>query len=257
MIDPVLFSVGGHEIRWYGVLYAGGFIAAMIHLTLLGKRENRSAEEASDFILWAMIGGVIGARIAYVIANWQDQFAGDPLSMITGFRQGGLIYYGGLIAGVLTTILYTRVKKLPLWAFGDFIITALPLGHGLGRIGCFINGCCTGKVCSPDAFYAVHYAAGSPPLYPVQLFESLADFAVYLLLLFFYRCRHLKARVVALYLLAYPPLRFLTEMIRGDERMATGGLTVAQWISITMFVTGVALWFLAPKLSENRGSSSA
>lgn len=268
MLDPIAFSLFGRPIYWYGIFFALGFLAAVIHWSLLGRREGRTADQASDLALWIMVGGVLGARLNYVGANLES-YRG-AWGQVFRIDQGGLIYYGGMLGVVLAVVLFARRRKESPWSLGDFVITAAPLGHGLGRIGCFINGCCHGKVCDAGFAFAVRYGEkatqpftmyppvhGDPtnlsqPLYPVQLMEALANLAVYAFLLLVYRRHAVHGRVVAAYLLVYPLVRFATEFFRGDKRMTWEGYTAAQQMSFVLFAAGILLWFLCPRFKENR-----
>ncbi len=109
----------------------------------MGRNETRKPGFAADLGFWLMTSGIIGSRLAYVAANW-DFYRTAPLQIIR-IDQGGLIFYGGLILASITLILFARHNKLPLWHTADFAIPGLAIGHALGRIGCYLNGCCYGR----------------------------------------------------------------------------------------------------------------
>jgi phosphatidylglycerol:prolipoprotein diacylglycerol transferase len=214
----------------------------------LGRRTRaRDAAFAGDLAFWLMVGGIVGARIAYVIANYERQFRDDPMAV---FRvdQGGLIFYGGLIGAALALVLFARWRRQPVMDVGDFAITALPLGHALGRIGCFLNDCCHGKLAAAPTLLTLGCAR-----YPVQLYESAFNLAVYAFLFRFYLRRGGARRgaVVAAYLCVYPPGRFLLEFLRGDERTRWGSLSVAQYVSLALLAVGLALWALLRRHHED------
>lgn len=235
-MDKEAFSLFGLTIYWYGIFYAGGFLAAIFHWARLGRKAGKRVDLGADVALWLMLGVVSGARIAYIIANWPD-FAGDIFQMLN-IRDGGLIFYGGLAGGILSVSLYARLKKEPAWSLGDFVITGLPLGHALGRVGCFMNGCCYGS--RTDSALGVVFDGVRH--HPTQLYETFGNLIIYTFLLSFFLTRPRAGRVVALYLMLYPTLRFLLEFVRGDERMTVAGLHTAQWISVGLFLCGIALW---------------
>lgn len=235
-MNPVCFHIGSRPVYWYGVMVALGFLAAIVHWSLLGRRENRPKGFGSDLAFWLMIGGILGARAAYVLANW-SVFAADPASILR-IDQGGLIFYGGFIGGAVALILLARVRREPLWSLADFTITALPLGHAFGRIGCFLNGCCYGKACDAALCLWSHDARRIP----TQLFEVGANVAIYLILLRAYRHRTVDGRTTALYFMLYPAFRFFNEFLRGDARMRVAGLDGAQVVSLVLLAAGVALW---------------
>jgi phosphatidylglycerol:prolipoprotein diacylglycerol transferase len=150
-------------------------------------------------------------------------------------------------------VLFARIRRIPLWSLGDFVMSGLPLGHALGRLGCFLNGCCYGMPtqCLCGVVYpensAPWYRFGHAPLHPTQLYEAAFNLLLYLFFLWYYPRRRRQGNVVALYLLLYPLARFLNEWLRGDERLKWMGLSLAQEISVLLFLTGLVLWFSLPR----------
>ena len=242
-MNPICFHIGTHPIYWYGVMMALAFMSGMLHWQWLGHRTGRDTALASDLAFWLMVGGIIGARIAYVAANF-NYFMAAPQEIIR-IDQGGLIFYGGFIGGALSFLILARWRHIGVADLADFTITALPLGHALGRVGCFLNGCCGGSEAPPASFLA----AGLPH-YPVQLYEAFLNLGVYGLLTWYFLFKRgsKQGSVVALYLMTYPLIRFLLEFIRGDDRMQIdGGLDVAQIISLALLLIGVTLWRFTQK----------
>lgn len=244
-MDPVCFHIGAKPIYWYGVFVALGFLAGVMHWSVLGRRAKMPDGFASELAVWIMVGGLVGARVGYVVANW-SHYAEDPLAIIR-VDQGGLIYYGGFIGGVVAVLVLAAVRRMDRWALGDFVISALPLGHALGRIGCFTKSCCYGA----PTDWAWGMTSEGAVRHPVQLVEAAANIAVYLGLLWWQRRRHKSGTTVGLYLLTYPIVRFMTEFLRGDERERWAGLNVAQWISMGLLVTGVAVWNIRQKVGRD------
>jgi len=236
-MDPVCFYIGSKAVYWYGVLVAAGFLACVAHLTMVGIREGREPGFGSDLAFWLMLFGIIGARLAYVVANigyyWQD-----PLAIIR-VDQGGLIYYGGFIGAFIAGVVFARIKKIDILALADFAVSALPLGHAFGRLGCFLNGCCYGAVTSMPWGVAQQEAVR----HPVQLYEAFYNFVLYLLLIPVYRRRKRNGEVLALYCIFYPLGRFLLEFFRGDERLGWHGFSYAKIISLGLIAVGLVIWF--------------
>lgn len=238
---PILFYIGSWPIYSYGAMVALGFLAVVFYMSYAAKRQGLPSNLVSDLSFWVIIAGIIGARVAYLIANW-DYYLANP-DKILGFEQGGirgLIFYGGLIGGFLAVVIYSSLKKQPLFALGDLIMSGLPLGHAFGRVGCFLNGCCYGSPWPHGCFIDNEYR------YPTQLFEAAYNLLLFGFLAWFYtKTGQAKkpGRVVALYLIIYPIGRFLLEFLRGDERLHFLNLTVAQVISLVLFITGLILWF--------------
>lgn len=246
-MDPVCFHIGSRPVYWFGILAAAGFGAALWHWTRLARREAKPPEYASDIVLWIMVGGILGARLSYVVANWA-QYRNDLMAVIR-IDQGGLIFYGGFIGGTLAVLLLAWKRRESPLALGDFVVSGIPIGHALGRIGCLLNGCCHGHATS-SCLGGI--ANGRQP---TQLYEALGLIAIYCLLYRAYRNSGFHGRIICLYLLTYPPLRFCMEFFRGDDRQVIAGMSVAQWISVLMFFCGAIAWKILSRKSirDNHG----
>ncbi|MGN0854504.1 MAG: prolipoprotein diacylglyceryl transferase [Kiritimatiellia bacterium] len=195
--------------------------------------------DLSGLILLLVIAGVAGARLAHVIEYWhQDGFDAHLLRAFR-FWEGGLVFYGGLIAASAAFLVWWRVRRVDFFATADILAVALPLGHAFGRLGCFFNGCCWGR--RSDAWYAVRFPAtsfcGSDPVIPTQLLESAALFTLFAALFFIYR--RFRRYTTALYLIAYGMLRFGIEFLRADDRPDLGGLSSAQVVSLAALAIGL------------------
>ena len=170
--------------------------------------------------------------------NWTAQFAAHPWQALN-FREGGLVFYGGLLTCWVSLTVFAIVHRESHLDLLDFVITALPVGHAAGRVGCFMEGCCYG--CRTDGPLGVVYPPGSPagplPVYPTQLFESALLLVIFAILLHHYP-RHRKGEQVALYALLYATARFILETFRNDPRSHVGPFTISQFISLFIFAFG-------------------
>jgi phosphatidylglycerol:prolipoprotein diacylglycerol transferase len=241
-----------------------GFVGGLLNWMWLGRRRGYDSQFCSDLMFWVMISGILGARIAYVMENWTEQYAANPRSVFR-IDQGGLVFFGGFVASGIAVVIFSSIKKQKLLPLLDFVITSVPLAHALGRIGCFLNGCCFGVCTSLPV--GVRFPKGSLPwlehysehlieksaefscrVHPVQLYESGYNFALYILLVFVFRRSKKVGLVSSLYLVLYSLGRFTLEFFRGDrpERVAVGSLSIGQFVSIPLFVVGVLLllWLL-------------
>ncbi len=213
-----------------------GLVAAMINWSILARREGKPEGYGSELAFWMMLSGVLGARVAYVIANY-PVFMTNPLEIIRVDR-GGLIYYGGFLGAAAALVWFARVRKERLLSVADLAVTGLPLGHAFGRIGCFLNGCCYGSITTVP--WAVR-AAGAHR-HPTQLYESGMNLAIFAFLVAAYLRRDRRqGSILTLYLLVYPAGRFVLEFFRGDERLGMPGLNAAQLVSIALFAAGTGL----------------
>ena len=192
-MSAVCFYIFGRPIYWYGIMIATAFLACITHLSVLGRREGRSYSFVSDLGFWVMVSGIIGARIAYVLAN-PNYFMKD-FSLIFRVDQGGLIFYGGFAGGFVAAIIFARIHRINFLALCDYVASALPLGHAFGRLGCLINGCCYGAACSlPWSIFQQ-----GARRHPVQLYEVIANLVIYMFLFFAYRRRKRNGEILALY----------------------------------------------------------
>ena len=239
----------------YGVMAALGFLSALGTWAWLARKTVPPPPEgmAADLGMWLMVAGVLGSRAAYVMAH--GAYYVEHPAEILRIDQGGLIFYGGLILGSIALVAFARRRRIPLWKMADFAIPGLAVGHALGRIGCFLNGCCYGRAASAHPGWGVVYPACSEPgrlfpdvpLYPVQVFEAAALLVLWGILVWAYPRKRRPGTVFALYLLLYPPCRFVLEYLRGDPRQGWASVDAAQWISVGLFACAVALFIWLPK----------
>jgi phosphatidylglycerol:prolipoprotein diacylglycerol transferase len=260
-VHPIAFQLGLLTVRWYGVMIALAFLVGLWTATRRARRENISGEKIADVVLWLMAGSIIGARSVYVMTYWKNEFAGQPLSEIFMVQHGGLVYYGGLIGAILAGCIYLRRKKMPLWKTADVLAPSIALGNAFGRIGCFLNGCCFGRVCSlpwavrfPNQSYAwtMQYQQGlsgvgpnspSLPVHPTEIYDVLDNFLLYLLLAWLFRHKKFGGQVFATYLIGYAVTRTVMEYFRGDylPDHIHYGLTPGELVSIPVFIAGLLL----------------
>jgi phosphatidylglycerol:prolipoprotein diacylglycerol transferase len=253
----------------YGSMLFLGFLASSSLAAWRLRREKADGEIAWDAAMWIFIFGIVGARLFYVIEYWSTSFAVDPQThkprtaweiakALINLPDGGLVLYGGLILAPLAYYVYCRIRGVNALAFADIAITSVFVGIMFGRLGCLLNGCCFGDVCS--APWAITFPAESVPfkalvarglldstadrslpLHPAQLYDALSGLLLAILTWAYYPYRRRTGEVVAVGWLAYPINRFLIEFLRADEPGQFGtSLTIAQWVSLGLFVSGVA-----------------
>ncbi len=240
-MQPVLIEIGPVTVYWYGVLFSTGFLAAAIHWACLSRRVGMPPMFGVELCIWVMISSVVGARLAFVAAN-ASLFLDDP-ARILRIDRGGLIFYGGLVGATLAGVVLARRRAIPLWRMADYAISAVPLGHAIGRVGCLLNGCCYGA--ASERWWAI--PLNSVMRHPVQVAEATFNLVVYILLLQLYKHKHREGRVFAAYLILYPIGRFALEFLRGDERLEGLWLNAAQELSVLFILAGVLLWFTLPR----------
>ena len=251
-MHKVAFEIGGLTIHWYGVLVAAGFLAGLWTASRRGLRDGIKSETIADLGTWLLLGAIAGARIFYVVSYWREDFAGKPFWEILKVRQGGLVFYGGLIGASLAVVFYTRAKQLPLWKIADVLAPSIALGQVFGRFGCLMTGCCYGR--PTDLPWAIRFPpdhwTGGVPVHPTQIYEALLNLALYGALAWFYRRKKFDGQIFAAYLVGYALLRTFVESFRGDYpvRYLGGVATPAQLVSAGILVAGLFLFWRLPRL---------
>lgn len=255
-MHPILFTLGPVTLYTYGAMMVAAFLATT---WLSGHRAQQlpknqvaiTAEQLVDFACWALVGGIIGGRLLYVLLNL-PLFLQMPWEVFALWH-GGLIWYGGFLGGLVGAGGYIRRMKLPWFAVLDQFVPFLALGHAIGRIGCFFNGCCYGK--PSQGWCAVWFPGHDQAVLPTQLFEALGLCFLFLGLRFL-QARLLgkppTGRVFGAYLAGYGLLRFGLEYTRGDQPVLWAGLTLQQIISLALVLSGTVLIFQLPQRRENK-----
>ncbi len=230
---PVLAEFGPFHLYSYGLSVAAGVALAFYLMHKAALREGfPTPEQAYDCVFVSVVAGFIGARLFYVMQH-PGEFHDKPLEVFA-IWQGGLIFYGGLAAGVFALWLYAVRQKLSFLRMMDFIFPFGALVHTFGRLGCFLNGCCYGRVC--DLPWAVQFPGMDHPVHPAQLYEAVYNLGVFLFLRACYKKRPETGLITAGYLLLYGTGRFIVEFFRSGNPGWL--LTWNQWISVAVVLAG-------------------
>ncbi len=253
-MHPILFKFGGIPIYSYGVLVAAGVLLSLWY----GRRQAPHAGVDPDK-LWNMgiyfvLVALIVAKIWLVLSAW-DYYLANPREIfsLATFQSGGT-FYGGLVGGVLTILLYTRFQKMPLLPTLDTCAAALPVGHAIGRMGCFFAGCCYGKPTTEP--WGVTFTnptaaqlAGTPlgvHLHPTQLYEASLEFLNFLFLMWLGKRQRFVGQIFGAYLMLYGTERGIIEFFRGDpgrSMMFHDSVSLMQLVSAALIMTGAFLWW--------------
>jgi phosphatidylglycerol:prolipoprotein diacylglycerol transferase len=181
-IDPVAFTIGSHQVRWWGII-AGIAIILMLVIMLREAKRLGIERDLYTISLWGIVGGYIGGRLAYVIYDW-DYFVANPREIIgfAGLAQNGMII--GIIGAALIYMRVTRMRFSTLLSIGDAVAVGMPLALAIARIGCIINGCCTGPF-APNLPWAIVYTHPNSlaplnfPMHPTQIYHLLWGLVVF------------------------------------------------------------------------------
>ncbi|MDO5725383.1 MAG: prolipoprotein diacylglyceryl transferase [Tissierellia bacterium] len=247
-MNPVAFKIFGIEIMWYGILIA---IGAMIAVFLGGKQakniENFSEDDFYTFAIYAIIVGILGARLYYVIFHNPEFYLSNPKEILN-IRGGGLAIHGGIIGGIIVCYIYSRVKKVKFFDIFDIVSPGLVLAQGIGRWGNFINQEAHGG--PTDLPWGI--IVDGVKVHPTFLYESIGDIIIFLIIYFYVR-KHKKfsGQMAATYLILYSLIRFFVEGLRTDSLML-GSFRVAQIVSVIGIITGCLIMIYGNKKNKTQ-----
>lgn len=249
-MHPVLFKIGSLEFHSYGLMMAVAAFASIFLMRRAAKAEGFSTERISDIVLILVVAGIIGARLFYVLQHL-SYYAADPYEIIKIWK-GGLVYYGAVILGVIVLPFLAYAYKYKFLKLTDFFTPYVALALGIGRIGCFLNGCCYGK--PSDLPWAVKFPTLAEKVHPVQLYAFAACVLVFFILRFTHKRKPFDGFTTALYFILYPAARLILEFFRGDNLEFIWGLTLPQVESLVLINVSalfLALGFIVNRKKEN------
>lgn len=263
---PEQLFVGTVNVYAYGFMLTIAFIVGTIVTIYAAKRERIDTEIILDLIFSIIIGALIGARIMYVILKldefltYETTMLGDQeqlkfllmptLKKMIAIHQGGLSVHGGVIGGMLLSAVYIKAKKLNYWQLADLFAPALALGTAIGRIGCYLNGCCYGVICkNPEAWYAVsfplntHTGVTPEPRHAAQLYMMALNLGIFFILKGMYKNRKFDGHVFLLWIALYSIARFFQEFFRFEvsSDVIFGKVTVAQAASVVLAIVAFVI----------------
>jgi len=262
-MHPYLFEIplpwgGTYRAASYGVMIVIGFLLCLWLLRRRGRRMGLNPLVLYDMAILILLCGIVGARLFYVIDNWQSGgFDKDPW-LIIRIDKGGLAFFGGLAGGIGALWYMVKTRGLSLLPTLDVGASLVPLGHAFGRMGCFLFGCCYGKV--TDAWTGVCFPRGSPaylhqlaekqiradatrslPVHPTQLYELTFNLFFFGLLSWLLWRRRRPGQIAWAYLTGYGCWRFFNEFFRDDTGELVGPFTIFHLIAAGTAIVGIAL----------------
>lgn len=248
-IDPVLIHIGPLAIRWYGLMYLLGFLAAYGLIRHLAGLRNLALDSdgAADLLFYGAVGVVAGGRLGYVLFYNPGWYLSHPLEAFA-IWQGGMSFHGGLLGVVGAALFFCRRRQLPVLLTGDILVAAAAVGLGLGRLGNFINGELWGRPTTLP-WGMVFPGAGPEPRHPSQLYQAFLEGLVLFVLLYWLHRRQARHGVPFFsFFIGYGLFRFLVEFVRQPDAhlgFLWGGATMGQLLSIPMILFGIAgLWWV-------------
>jgi phosphatidylglycerol---prolipoprotein diacylglyceryl transferase len=253
-MHPVLFHFGSIVIYTYGVLVATGVVMGLWYARRQARRAGLDPIRVWDMGIYAIVAALLLAKIWLVFSDWSFYMAHPREILGLATIQSGGDFYGGVIGALLVLLIYSYIYQMPLISVLDTFAAALPIGHAIGRLGCFCAGCCYGKPTTLP--WGVTFSnplaariAGTPlgvRLHPTELYEAAAEFVNFLILVWMGKRQRFKGQILGTYFLLYGAERGTIEFFRGDPgrtMMFHNSFSLMQVVSVGLMVTGAFLWY--------------
>jgi len=255
-MHPDLFSIGPLTLHTYGLLIAIGFVTGLMIAIRTGKRHGIDSQRIMDISFLLIISGIIGSRIAYVLMNI-SYYMTDPLGVFK-LWEGGLVFSGGLIAAIIVIYFYFKRHKFNMLQMGDIFAPSIAIGQAIGRLGCFMAGCCYGKPTSePWSVIFTNPKSIAPlniPLHPTQLYDFLSNSLIFIIVMILSARKKFNGQVFVWFLIMHSVARLLIERFRGDDRglFPGTGWTMTQFMAILILLSSLsALFYLKSKHNKS------
>jgi phosphatidylglycerol:prolipoprotein diacylglycerol transferase len=256
--QPILFEWGFITVRFYGLIIAMALVACFSVALYLARKRNIDWDDLYDLAFYLALGGIVGARLYDVFLIEWNYFGSHPWEMLAIWH-GGLAIHGAIIGGVISLIVWCKIKKKSFWQFAGLLFTVLPLGQAIGRWGNYFNQELFG---GPTTFlWGIPISLANRPeqylnyqyFQPAFLYESILDFVLFLILFFWYKKNRRPGEMIIFYLMGYSVIRFLMEFVRIDVTSLVFGVRLPQLVSAVVFVVcaGVLI-FRKFKLSSSK-----
>ena len=253
-----LLKLGFLTVYSYGAMLALAFIIGTMLAAYRAQRYGLDKNKIVDLIFYILVSSLLGARFLFVALNWS--YYAEHLPEIFQIWEGGLVFYGGLILAFIVLVWFIKKNYLSFGKILDILAPSVALGIAIGRIGCFLNGCCWGKISykwgisfafkdNPPAYAQQVFdgliskdALCSLPVIPTQLYESGACLIIFFILLFAEKYKRFDGFLFWMFILFYSAFRFAIEYFRYyDTNFIYGIFTVSQIISIALFILALVV----------------
>jgi phosphatidylglycerol---prolipoprotein diacylglyceryl transferase len=247
---PELFHIGGLTIYSYGLCILIGVVVAYWFFYKASKPFGLNSDKVSEMFLWCIVGVFAGGKLFFFFEN-PTYYAAHLGEFFSDFGSG-FVFYGSFLVTVPILIWWFRKQKLPVWEMFDLIGIGGALVHGFGKLGCFMAGCCHGKVCKTGWGIVfnhpkTHAEPAGVPLYPIQLWDAAIIFSAVLIMFWMRKRKSFSGQLFLIYGIWYAIGRFITEYFRGDEErgyLFNGLLSHSQLIALLVFAAaaGIYIW---------------
>lgn len=233
-MHPEICTIGPVTIYSYGVMLVIAFLTVSF---LASRRANEIAvkpETLYNLTFYTLLGGILGARLLFVLEH-AGFYLHSPIDIIR-LQEGGLSWFGGLFGGSLVALVYLWRQRIRFLLAADFLSPYIALGHAVGRIGCFLNGCCGGR----ESAFGVYFPVHDKVLIPTQLYSSFVLVVIFIVLRVLQQRPHKEGAVFFSYLFIYAAARFCMEFWRAEHPVILAGLTLFQLISIGVMLCALS-----------------
>ena len=247
-MHPIIAKFGAVTIYSYGMMIAIAFLVGVYVAKIEAARKHIKKDLLYDFVFSLLIGALIGARLYYLAFFDPSSFIKDPVSIFK-IWEGGLAIHGAILGGIVSGLIFAKLKQKSFWRIADLVAPSLLLGQAIGRIGCFLNGCCFGV--PTESIFGVRFPKASLAdiayrglaVHPTQIYEFLLNLIGFFILWVARLRVKFDGGIFLLYLMIYSCVRLAVSGIRGDSLYVwTTDLKIAQVISIVIFVIAFILF---------------
>lgn len=247
MIDPIAFTIGSIQIKWYGVIMAAGFLFALWFSGKIAPQRNIKKDDVYDLFIFLIPSILIAARIFHIISEW-SYYSNEPIKMLY-IWQGGIAFHGAFIGAFLCIYIFCKIKKIKVYDMLDIIVVPTALGLAVGRIGNFINQEFYGKITNLP--WGIFYDNVEGKRHPSQIYEAIKNFAIFLVLYNLYKIKRIRSgNIFWSFVFLYSLLRFFVEFYKDLPGLFLG-LTWGQLWSIPLFFLSIIFLYLINKRKQN------
>ena len=243
-LDPILLSLGAFSLSWHGLFMVIGIAVGVLLPARLVAKAGLSVDTLYSLAVWAIPGGIIGARLVHVIDYW-NYYSVNP-GLILAFWGGGMAIWGGILGGTLTGVIFARIRRFTLARYADLIAPGIILAQAIGRIGDIINGehisTSTGLPWGVVYIHPNSPGFGLPPVHPAVAYELLMDLFIFGMLWKLQGRIKPDGSLFLLYLIIYSVGRFFLSFLRLDSNTVFLSLNQPQWICLLVLMVAIPLW---------------